>query len=424
MPTHIHAKSKPAILGGQPLCRPEYKSAWPQHGQPEREALLKVLESGKWWRGGTRKEMSRGATGQFEKAFARWQGARHGLCVTNGTAALELALRAGGVEPGDEVIVPALSFVVSATAAPLVGAKAVFADADPETYQSDPDAIEAAITPRTRAIIVVHYGGYPADLDRITRLARKHKLLLIEDCAHAHGTQWRGKGAGAWGDAGCFSFQMSKALAAGEGGIVLSNSEMLAEKLYSYHHLGRLEAQGFYDFHRVAWNLRMTEFQGAILGEQLRRVKQQTLLKQCNAARLSDRLEALGGLLPLKRDPRITRRGFYFYLMRYNAAQFAGLPKAAFIKALQAEGFPAGHGYGRAIQHNPVFKQMRDRKGRLLYAATRTPHADHICAATQVTLGHTALLSRPLVKAFADAVARIKAHAPELANQAREWAAG
>jgi dTDP-4-amino-4,6-dideoxygalactose transaminase len=211
---------------------------------------------------------------------------------------------------------------------------------------------------------------------------------------------------------------MSKSLTAGEGGIVLSNSDVLAEKLYSYHHLGRLESKGFYDFHRLAWNLRMTEWQGAILGEQLKRVKKQTLIKQRNGEFIARELERMGGLLPLKRDPRITRRGYYFFLMRYNAAEFAGLPKLQFIKAMQAEGFGIGHGYGRPIQNNPVFESMRDKRGAPRYAKTRTPSTDRICSEMQVTLGHTTLLKREMAGAFIDAVARIKAHAPMLAATA------
>ncbi|MCW8129777.1 MAG: DegT/DnrJ/EryC1/StrS family aminotransferase [Planctomycetota bacterium] len=419
---NLTVQSKPVILGGPPIPGAKARAPWPVHGAPERKALLGVLRSGKWWRGGTRKEMESSVTGAFEKAYARWHGTRHGMCVTNGTAALELALRAGGVEAGDEVIVPSLSFVVSATAAPLVGGVPVFADADPETYQMSADSIEALITRRTRAIVLVHYAGYPADLDRITKLARKHRLLLVEDCAHAQGSQWRGKGVGGWGDAGCFSFQMSKALAAGEGGIVLSNSDVLAEKIYSYHHLGRIESQGFYDFHRLAWNLRMTEWQGAILGEQLKRAKIQTLEKMRNAARLTRRLEEIGGLRALKADARITRRGYYFYVLRYDAHAFAGLPRKDFLAALHAEGLPVGSGYGRAIQHNPVFAEMRGRGGKSVLAGAHTPVADRLCAEEQLTIGHTCLLSRPLVDAFADAVERIKAHAPELAARAREQA--
>lgn len=413
-------RSKPAILGGKPLVTPDMRVTWPPRGEPERKAILEVLESGQWWRGGTRQQMAQSVTGRFERAFAKWQGAKHALCVSNGTAALELALKAGGVEAGDEVIVPALSFVATATAVPLIGARAVFADADPETYQTDPASVEAAITPRTKAIVVVHYGGYCADMDRFTKLAKKHKLLLIEDCAHAQGSQWRGRGAGSWGDAGCFSFQQSKALTAGEGGAVISNSDVLAEKLYSYHHLGRLEDQGFYDFHRVAWNLRLTEWQGAILNEQLKRVKKLTLIKQRNGAWLSKRLEQLGGLLPLKRDPRITRRGYYFYLMRYDARAFGGLTKARFFQALQAEGLPVSQAYGRAIQRNPVFAQMKDERGRLIYARTSTPNADRICAETQLTLGHTALLSRPLLEAFVASVERIRAHAGQIAAPGKD----
>jgi len=412
----VQSNSKPAILGGTPLVKRSMQPAWPQHGAAERRAVLGVLKSGKWWRGGTREEMRKSLTGGFERDFARWHTARHGLCVTNGTTALEVALRAVGVEPGDEVIVPALSFIVTASAVPFVAARAVFVDADPETYQPDADSIEAAITRRTRAICIVHYGGYPADLDRIGRLARKHKLPLIEDCAHAHGSMWRRRGVGSLGDCGTFSFQMSKSLTAGEGGIVLTNDDELADRCYSLHHLGRLESKGFYDFHLVATNLRLTEWQGAILAAQLRRTKAQTLLKMRNAARLAKGLTEIGGLLPLKPDRRITRRGYYFFLMRYDAGQFAGLPKAKLAAALRAEGLPIGEAYGRVLYQNPLFQNMRDERGRKAYAGLRCEQAERICNKTQISLSHTALLSRPLVDAMVRAVARIKAHAAEIAR--------
>ncbi|MFH1008295.1 MAG: aminotransferase class I/II-fold pyridoxal phosphate-dependent enzyme, partial [Candidatus Latescibacterota bacterium] len=166
----------------------------------------------------------------FEKAFARYQDAEYGLVVANGTVSLELALRAGGVRPGDQVLVPAITFVASASAVVSVGAVPVFVDVDPRTAQMSASAMEAAITPSTRAIMVVHYGGYMADLDAILPVARKHDLLVVEDCAHAQGTSWRGKGAGSWGDFGSFSFQNSKSLAAGEGGAVLTSSEALFER--------------------------------------------------------------------------------------------------------------------------------------------------------------------------------------------------
>ncbi|MGD0088800.1 MAG: DegT/DnrJ/EryC1/StrS family aminotransferase, partial [Planctomycetota bacterium] len=355
----------------------------------------------------------------FERDFARWHTARHGLAVTNGTTALELALRAVGVEPGAEVIVPALSFIVTASVVPFVGARAVFVDSDSQTYQPDPDAIEAAITRRTQAVCIVHYGGYPADMDRIGRIARKHKLPLIEDCAHAHGSMWRGHGVGSIGACGTFSFQMSKALTAGEGGMVLTNNDQLAERCYSLHHLGRLESKGFYDFHLLATNLRMTEWQGAILAAQLRRTKSQTLLKMHNAAHLAKGLAEIGGLTALKPDPRITRRGYYYFLMRYEAERFAGLPKGKFVEALRAEGLPVGQAYGQTLYRNPLFQNMLDERGRKLYAGVRCEQAERICNETQVALSHTALLSRPLVDALLQAVARIGAHAEAIARQAK-----
>lgn len=301
---------KLAITGATPVLDRPLHQKWPLFDARDERALLKVFRSGQWWRGGTIESQAASECGRFERAFADYHGARYALTCCNGTIAVELALHAAGVKAGDEVVVPALSFVVSASAVLPLGAVPVFADCDPQTLQPDPDAVEAAITPRTAAIIVVHFGGYPADLDRIVRIARKHGVALIEDCAHAQGSQWRGKGVGTYGEYGTFSFQQSKGLTCGEGGIVLCRTKANWHHAYRYHNLGRYEDKGFYDFYLMSSNFRLTDLQGALLNSQLPKLVQQLPRKMKAAAYLSRQLRRIGGLEPLPDDPRITRRGY------------------------------------------------------------------------------------------------------------------
>ncbi|MDA0334147.1 MAG: DegT/DnrJ/EryC1/StrS family aminotransferase [bacterium] len=409
--------SRLAILGGPPVLDRPLSVRWPQFDATDEKALLDVFRSGKWWRGGTIGEQAAGPCGQFERDFAAWHSARHGLVCCNGTIAVELALHAAGVQPGDEVIVPAMSFVVSASAVLPLGAVPVFADCNPETLQTDADAIEAAITSRTTAIVLVHFGGYPADLDRITKIARKHKLALIEDCAHAQGTQWRGKGVGSYGDYGTFSFQQSKGLTCGEGGIVLCRTKTLWHRAYRYHNLGRYEDKGFYDFYVMSSNLRLTDLQGALLNTQFEKLQQQLPHKMDAAAFLSQGLRELGGLEPLPDDKRITRRGFYYYLMRYDADAFGGVSRTRFREALQAEGVPLGQSYGQAIHKYPLFQdlQMPRKYTGAQYKKTRCPNAERAATETVCTLSHQLLLSdRQSLAKVLDAVAKVKDNIDEL----------
>src|SRR5271157_413580 len=203
--------SELALLGGRKAKHKPFP-LWPQYDEKERRALEEVLESRVWWRTpGTR-------TLEFEEAFASYHGARHGIAVTNGTAALEVTMAALGINHGDEVIVPNFTFVATASAVLFANALPVLVDVDPETYCIDCDLVEAAITPRTKAIIAVHMGGNPADLDRLSKIAKRNRLALIEDSAHAHASEWRGQRVGTFGIAGTFSFQSSKLITAGEGG--------------------------------------------------------------------------------------------------------------------------------------------------------------------------------------------------------------
>jgi len=348
-----------AINGGKRTINRTLGKSWPEFGKREEKLLLEVLNSGIWWRGGFANNPEASKVAQFENAWAKYQDAKYCVAVTNGTTALECALKAAGIEAGDEVLVPALTFVASATAIALVNAIPVFVDVDPETFNISPDAMEAAITRRTRGAVVVHNGGYPCDMDRIMKIARKHKLMIIEDCAHAHGSEWKGWRVGAIGHLGTFSFQMGKTLTSGEGGAVVTNDKKLAEKAFSFHHIGRMPDRPFYEFHRVASNLRMTEWQGAVLLGQLSRLDRQTETRERNAAYLAKGLEEIDGVEPIKRDKRVTRWGFYYWNFRYDREKFDGIPRDKFLQAVRAEGVPVGVGaHGAPIYRNPLFQSM------------------------------------------------------------------
>lgn len=234
--------SELAVLGGPPAISPPMEVEWPIEGAPERENLARVLSSKQWWRGGERGDTF---VTRFEDQFAAFHDAKYAVAVTNGTAALEIAYRAVGVEAGDEVICPAATFIATASAAVAVGGVPVFVDIDPETYTISPTAVEAAITPRTRCIAIVDYGGMPCDYDAIRQIAARHGLPVVADCAHAHGSQWKGTSVGALTECGTFSFQMGKTLTTGEGGMVLTNDADVADRLWSYHNIGRVRGGGF-----------------------------------------------------------------------------------------------------------------------------------------------------------------------------------
>lgn len=329
---------KLALLGGEPAMSTPFPS-WPQYDEGERRALLEVLESRVWWRTpGTR-------TLKFEQDFAAYHQARHGVAVTNGTAALEVALVALGVGPGDEVILPDFTFVATASAVLFAGALPVLVDVTPDTYCLDPDLAEQKITERTKAIIAVHIGGHPADLDRLLGMARQHNLRLLEDSAHAHGSEWKGRKIGAIGDMGTFSFQASKLMTAGEGGIIITNDDELERRARSIHDCGRLPNEWFYAHFMYGSNYRLSEWQGAILGQQLTRLDSQAAIRTRNANYLDGALKEIRGITPQAHDPRCTRNGHYAYIFHYDRQAFAGIPINRFIEALNAEGIPTQASY-------------------------------------------------------------------------------
>jgi dTDP-4-amino-4,6-dideoxygalactose transaminase len=400
------------VLGGTPVRVADYPS-WPVWDEGERTRLLETLDAGGWWQGdGT-------VAATFAQNFADYHGARFGMALTNGTHTIEAALIACDIGEGDEVLVPGMTFVASASAVLAVNATPVLVDIDPDTLCIDPAAAEAAITDRTRAIIAVHVAGAAADLDALVAICARHGLRLIEDCAHAHGTFWRGRGVGSWGDFGSFSMQRSKLMTAGEGGVLICNDEVLRDRAWAYADCGRVKGEWFYHHATLGTNLRMTEWQGAILQSQLDRFPGQNRIRNENAVALNEALEQIPGIRPQRRDPRMDTQGNYCFVFHYDAAQFAGLPLRAFESALAAEGVPMGVSYPSltdlAVFRNHDFgPRLRGSAPAIDYHGLHLPRAEHAAAST-VWLQHRLLLAeRDEVLDVARAVSKLHRNAAEL----------
>lgn len=328
-----------AVDGGQPVRTAPFP-AWPIFDEREERLVLEVLRSGKWG------ILTGDKVATFEERFAAFQGARHGVCIPNGTLGLQMALHALGVGPGDEVITTPYTFIATASAALALGARPVFVDIDPDSYNLDPARIEPAITPRTKAIVPVHLAGRPADLDAILAVARRHDLRVIEDACQAWGAEWRGRRVGAIGDLGVFSFQGSKNITAGEGGIVVTDDPELYARCWSLHNVGRVPDGAWYQHEILGWNLRLPEWEGAILLAQLERLPEHMPIREANARYLTAGLAEVDGIAPRPDDPRVTSDARHLFIMRYDAAAFGGRSRDEFVAALQAEGItPATAGY-------------------------------------------------------------------------------
>jgi dTDP-4-amino-4,6-dideoxygalactose transaminase len=341
--------SKLALLGGQPI-RTKSFHGWPAWDEAEIKALEQVVRSGKWG------SLHGAKVREFETAYAEYHQAKHGLAVFNGTVALEVGLQACGVGPGDEVILPAYTFIASASAVLVKGAVPVFADIDLETFTLDLRSAEKALTPHTRAIMPVHFGGRPCDMDAIKSFAAAHKLKVIEDAAQAWGASWRGTPVGAIGDCGGFSFQSSKNITAGEGGILLSNHDDIAEMIRSLRNCGRMESGLWYAHYNLGTNARMTEFQAAVLLAQLQRYPAAQERRDRNAQLLDRLLSSHPGIKPLRADANVTRHARHLHILRYVPEVWDGVTKIKFLEAMKAEGVPISAGYSIPLYEQPVLK--------------------------------------------------------------------
>jgi dTDP-4-amino-4,6-dideoxygalactose transaminase len=408
-----------ALLGGSPIRTRPFTS-WPIFGKSDERRLLRALRSGQWGK------LHGPEVAELESRFATLHGCKHGIGVVNGTVSLRLGLIALGIGAEDEVIVPPYTFFSTASAVIEANAIPVFADIDLDTFNLDPRAVEAAITPRTRAIIPVHFAGQPADMDAILALARKRKLAVIEDAAHAHGASHRNQPAGSMGRLGSFSFQSSKNLTAGEGGILTTNDDALAESCRSMHNCGRISGGIWYEHHVISGNYRLGEFQGAILNSQLDRLERQTLTRDRNGQYLASRLANLPGLHPQKRPAACTRHSYHLFMLRMEGDVF-GVPRAAVLQALRAEGIPCSGGYGISLHRQPMFRRkafgpfLPGAISRLDYERTDCPNSDLICREQCLWLEQNLLLGpRADMDDIADAFEKVRENGGQLLTWSRK----
>ena len=410
------ASNTPALVGGAPVRRTPFPS-WPVADTREEDALVRVIRSGRWNRGDN--------VAAFESAYASLTGAKHCLATANGTSALITSLAVLGVGPGDEVIVPPYTFVATINAVLLMHALPVFVDSDIDTFQIDARKIEGRITGKTKLILPVHLGGSVADLDTILEVGRRRRVQVIEDACQAHLAEWRGRAVGTYGKAGCFSFQASKNLNSGEGGAVLSDDDELIENCYRFHNnsRGRRNTGDDFSYRNVGANLRLTEFQAALLTAQMTRLQEQSHTRVENATYLTGLLRQIPGITPARMYDGCTRNAYHLYMFRYDPSRFAGLPRAAFIKALAAEGIPTQAGYSplnkqpflgdafsspgfRAVYSKPRLDQWRDENV--------CPQNDRLCDEA-VWIVQTMLLGpRKDMDDIAEAIRKVQAAAAQL----------
>jgi dTDP-4-amino-4,6-dideoxygalactose transaminase len=322
--------------------------SWPIHTEREIELLREVLSSPQW--GGFHEMVTR-----LEREFAAFQHCKYGISAANGTLTLETALAVLGIGPGDEVIVPAISFISTATAVSRSGALPVFVDIEPYSFNMDPVRAAAAITPQTKAILTVHFGGPPSDLDRLTRLASEHGLVLLEDAAHAHGSEWNGKRAGSFGLAGSFSFQNSKVMTAGEGGMLTTNNEDFAARAHSFSNQGRLPGLNYFFHYSLATNYRLTALQAAVLLAQLERLPEQIRVRERNDKFLRSLLADVEGLRFQEVPKQVNVHSHYLLLGRIDAKRF-GATRDEFHRAIAAAGIPCTPFYPHALYGNPLYR--------------------------------------------------------------------
>lgn len=398
------APQKLAVQGGAPL-RTRPWPQWPVWDEEDVQAVADVVRSGKWFAGnGTQVR-------EFAEQWASLHHARYAVPCANGTQALEIALRAAGVKAGDEVVTTPYTFIATVAACVQINAVPVFADIDPATFNLDPAAAEAAVTERTRALIGVHIAGNPADMDALTDLARRKNLLLIEDAAQAHLAEWNGRRVGAIGDAGTFSFQASKNLNAGEGGVVLTDSEEVYEQAWSLTNCGRVRNGGWYEHRMLSGNYRLGELHAALLLSQLRRLPEQTQRRTENALYLAQLLGEIEGIQPLARDPRVTQHAYHLFIFRFQSERFGGLTRDEFLAALRAEGVPCSPGYS-PLYRSPAFKintATHPFADRIDYTQIRLPEVELACDEAVWLTQPLLLAEREDMEEIAAAIRKIQA---------------
>jgi perosamine synthetase len=317
--------------------------AKPIIGDEEIKAVSEVLKSGMLAQGESVK--------RFEEDFSRYLGVKHSIAVNNGTVSLDLTMKALDLKPGDEVITPAFTFIATANCALYQGLRPVFADVDARTFNIDPDDLQKRITARTRAVIGVHLYGQPFDLAAISEICQDKKIFLVEDCAQAHGAEYRGQKVGSFGTAGCFSFYPTKNMTTGEGGMITTDDDDLAERLRLLRSHGDT---GKYNHTTLGYNYRMMNIQGAIGLAQLKRLEEFTARRIENAAFLNDNIRIKGITTPYQAEG--VRHVYHQYVVRVEES-FAG-SREKLMEYLQANGIGSAVHYPRTVYEQPLYRKL------------------------------------------------------------------
>lgn len=403
MPVSVARDNRLAMDGGTPVRTGAFPP-WPHFTAEMIEAASEVLRSGKvnYWTGSEAR--------QFETEYARHTETEYAVAVTNGTVALELALHAFGIGAGDDVIVPARTFVATGGCALVCGARPVFADVDRASQNITAETIEAALTPRSRAVIVVHLAGLPCDMDPILELAKRRGLIVIEDCAQCHGAKYRGRPVGSMGHAGAFSFCQDKILtSAGEGGMLTTNDKGAWERAWSYKDHGkswdavynRKHPSPFKWLHESpGTNWRLTEIQAAVGRVALRQLPEWVEARRRNAAVLNEGLARVAGLDVPSFGPEFHHSYYKHYAFLKPGALSAGWTRDRVVQALQAEGISCGSGACPEIYRERVFED------RGLQPARRLPVCQALGESSLMFLVHPTLERKDLDDTVA-AVAKV-----------------
>ncbi len=319
-----------------PLSRPDI-------GPDEERLVLEVLRSG---------QLSLGPMApEFERRVAEYVGARHAVAVSSGTAGLHLCVRVLGLGPGDEVITTPFSFVASSNCLLFEGARPVFVDIDPATWNIDPGRIEAAVTPRTRAILPVHVFGQACDMDAILDIARRRGLAVLEDACEALGGTWRGRHAGTFGRAGVFAFYPNKQITTGEGGMIVTDDDDLARACRSMRNQGRGESGGWLDHERLGYNYRLDELSAALGVAQMQRVDEILAARARVAARYHELLAGVPGVRTMTWPPEVGMSWFVYVVLLDR-----GIDRDRVMAALQGAGIQC-RAYFSPIHLQPFYRE-------------------------------------------------------------------